>query len=116
MDGLFATAKLIELLVGAHTKLGQVIDELPPWHVRREDVPCRWEHKGKVMRLLNERFANHHTAQIDGMKLCLDGAWVLILPDPETPFFHVVAEAQNDGEATQLSAEYADLVRQLENK
>lgn len=115
VDGLFATAKLIELLVSAHTKLSQVIDELPPWHVRRADVPCRWEHKGKVMRLLNERFAHHHPPQIDGVKLRMGAGWVLILPDPETPFFHIVAEGHNDDEAMQISAEYADLVRQLQN-
>jgi mannose-1-phosphate guanylyltransferase/phosphomannomutase len=102
-------------LVGARTKLSQVIDELPPWHVRREDVLCGWEHKGKVMRLLNERFANHQPPQIDGVKLHMGAAWVLILPDPETPFFHIVAEGQNGNEAAQLSAEYADLVRQLQN-
>jgi mannose-1-phosphate guanylyltransferase/phosphomannomutase len=115
VDGMFATAKLIELLAAAQTKLSSVIDALPTWHLRREQVPCRWEHKGKVMRLLNERLADQHPLQIDGVKLELHEAWVLILPDPEGPFFHIVAEGRNDDEAAHLGWQYADMVRQLQN-
>jgi len=115
VDGMFATAKLIELLAAAQTKLSSVIDALPPWHLQREQVPCRWEHKGKVMRLLNEHLADQHPSQIDGIKVDLGEAWVLILPDPEGPFFHLVAEGRSDDEAGQLCAQYADMVRQLQN-
>lgn len=115
VDGLYATAKLIELLAAAHTKLSHVLDALPAWQMCRERVPCRWEHKGKVMRLLNERLADQQPSQIDGIKLTLGDAWVLILPDPEGPFFHVMAEGSHQDEAVHLCAEYSDLVRQLQN-
>jgi mannose-1-phosphate guanylyltransferase/phosphomannomutase len=114
-DGLFATAKLLELLALAGITLSSVVDALPPWHMRREQVACRWEHKGKVMRLLNEQFGAYHPSQIDGIKLELGDAWVLILPDPEGPFFHIVAEGTNDEQAEALSYQYADVVRQLQS-
>ena len=45
-DGLFATVRLLELLVAAKQTLSQVIDETPPVHVARLQVVCPWEEKG----------------------------------------------------------------------
>jgi mannose-1-phosphate guanylyltransferase/phosphomannomutase len=113
-DGLFATVKLMELLALQQVKLSQVVDELPPYYMANRKVPCRWEHKGKVMRLLNEQHADPQQDQIDGIKMELGESWVLIQPDPEGPFFHVIAEGANDDEAQRLADQYAGLVLSLQ--
>lgn len=113
-DGLFTTAKLMELLALQHVKLSNVVDELPPYHMATRKVPCRWEHKGKVMRLLNEQYADREQDQIDGIKLDLGECWVLVQPDPEGPFFHVIVEGGSDEEAQRLADEYAGLVISLQ--
>jgi mannose-1-phosphate guanylyltransferase/phosphomannomutase len=113
-DGLFATVKLMELLALQQVKLSQVVDELPPYYMANRKVPCRWEHKGKVMRLLNEQHADPQQDQIDGIKIELGESWVLVQPDPEGPFFHVIAEGANDDEAQQLADQYAGLVLSLQ--
>jgi mannose-1-phosphate guanylyltransferase/phosphomannomutase len=113
-DGLFAVVKLMELLELNNTALSDVIDELPPYHINRAKVPCRWESKGRVMRMLNERYQNRQMEQVDGVKVDLDTEWVLILPDLDSPFFHVIAEGSNDEQARALAEKYAELVAGLQ--
>jgi mannose-1-phosphate guanylyltransferase/phosphomannomutase len=114
VDGLFATVKLMELLALQQIRLSDIVAGLPRYHLAQTRVPCRWENKGKVMRILNERYADRGLEQIDGIKIELDGEWVLVRPDPDGPFFHVIAEGSNDEHARVLTDRYADLVTSLQ--
>lgn len=113
-DGLFATVKLMELLALQNVRLSEIVDSLPPYHVISRRVLCRWEDKGRVMRLLNERFADRQIDQIDGIQIDLGDEWVLVLPDIEGPFFNVIAEGTSDERAAQLADEHAELVARLQ--
>jgi mannose-1-phosphate guanylyltransferase / phosphomannomutase len=113
-DALFATVKLMEMLALQHVRLSDVVDQLPPSHMATTKVACRWEHKGRVMRMLNERYADRQLDQIDGIKLADGEGWVLVLPDPDGPFFHVIAEGSNDEHAQWLTHEYARVVTDLQ--
>jgi len=77
-------------------------------------VPCRWESKGKVMRMLNEQYAERSAPHIDGIKIELGSEWVLILPDPDAPFFQVIAEGNSDKQARVLVEKYTGLVTSLQ--
>ncbi|AHY46726.1 Nucleotidyl transferase [Rubrobacter radiotolerans] len=96
--------------------------------VVRRDLDCPWSAKGRVMRELAERFGgNPETVLTDGVKVALEDAWVLMLPDPENPTFHVYCEhtgGLEDGpntfpeppksalrKAEELADRYADLVQ-----
>lgn len=113
-DGLFAMVKLIELLALQQVPLSSIVDALPHHYMAATRVACRWENKGKVMRLLIEQYADRQLDQIDGIKLDLGEEWVLMLPDHEGPFFHVIAEGTNDEHARMLTEEYANLVLNLQ--
>jgi mannose-1-phosphate guanylyltransferase/phosphomannomutase len=115
IDGLMATAKLLEFLATQQTRLSEVIASLPPFSVAKRKVPCPWEAKGTVMRLLNERYRDHRRELIDGIKVILDDKeWTLILPDPDQPVFHVYAESNSAEQAEALADEYACLVEELQ--
>jgi mannose-1-phosphate guanylyltransferase/phosphomannomutase len=115
IDGLMATAKLLECLATQQTKLSEVIASLPPFYVAKRKVPCPWEAKGTVMRLLNEQYRDHDKELIDGIKVILnDEEWTLILPDPDQPIFHVYAEANSAEQADALADEYTRLVEELQ--
>lgn len=113
-DGLFATVKIMELLTLNNVNLSEVIHDLPSYHLNQTRVPCRWEHKGKVMRILNQQYHDRRLDQIDGVKINLGDEWVLILPDPDGPFFHVIAEGATDEQAAVLTQKYAGLVAGLQ--
>ncbi len=66
------------------------------------------------MRLLNEQYKSRRAELIDGIKIVLgEGEWVLILPDPDFPRFHVYVEAPGDSEARALADRYVRIVEGL---
>jgi mannose-1-phosphate guanylyltransferase/phosphomannomutase len=81
----------------------------------RERLECPWSAKGRVMRGLAEKFGRDPDAVLaEGVLLGVDGGWVLMLPDPDSPVFYVYAEAENGGEdPEEIVEEYVDLVKSL---
>lgn len=114
IDGLMATAKLLEFLVTQKTRLSDVIASLPPYFMAERKVSCPWEAKGTVMRLLNEQYKSRRAELIDGIKILLGEEWVLILPDPDQPRFRIYAESSSDAEANALADKYAHVVEGLQ--
>ena len=115
IDGLMATVKLLEFMATQKIKLADVVANLPTFHVDQRAVSCPWEAKGTVMRLLNQQYKDRQAELIDGIKILLsDREWVLILPDPDYPRFHVHAEAQTDSEARELVDRYVRIVEGLQ--
>jgi len=106
-----------DLLQANHTQktnLADVVAGLPAFHVGHQEVSCPWEAKGTVMRLLNRQYKDRRAELIDGIKILLgEGEWVLILPDPDFPKFHVYAESRSDGEAQDLVDRYVRVVEGL---
>ncbi len=85
-------------------------------NVVRERLECPWSAKGRVMRGLAERFGGDPDAILtDGVKLNVDGGWVLMLPDPDNPVFYVYAESDtaNGTRPRELMKDYVELVRSL---
>ncbi|MBI2939787.1 MAG: mannose-1-phosphate guanyltransferase, partial [Chloroflexi bacterium] len=114
-DGLYATAKIHELLLAFDTDLAAEIDSLPHFHTARTKVPCPWESKGRVMRILSQQYQSDSVRQIDGIKIDLGiEEWVLVLPDVDRPLFHVIAEAGSGEGARVLMEKYAALVSSLQ--
>jgi mannose-1-phosphate guanylyltransferase/phosphomannomutase len=97
-------------LSGVRRKFGDTFD-----HVHREQIECPWSAKGRVMRGLAEKFGGDPDAILaEGVLLNLEGGWVLMLPDPDSPMFYVYAESPDgEGNPAQLMEEYVDLVKSL---
>jgi mannose-1-phosphate guanylyltransferase/phosphomannomutase len=115
IDGLIATAKLLEFLATQQVKLADVVAGLPAFHTNHQEVSCPWEAKGTVMRRLNQQYKDRRADLIDGIKILLgEGEWVLVLPDPDFPRFHVYTEARSDNEAQDLADRYVRIVEGLQ--
>jgi phosphomannomutase len=66
------------------------------------------------MRLLNQQYKDRRAELIDGIKILLgEEEWVLILPDPDFPKFHVYAEARSESEGRDLADRYVRIVEGL---
>lgn len=83
VDGLMATARLLEYLAIRQLPLSKVVSYLPPMHLAKATVACPWEAKGRMMRLFSERSKERRIETIDGLKIHLDRQeWVHTLPQP----------------------------------
>ncbi|MDM8520142.1 sugar phosphate nucleotidyltransferase [Anaerolineales bacterium HSG6] len=113
-DGLMALAKLLEFLATQKVSLSDVVSNLPVYHISRREVPCAWEAKATVMRLINERFQNHKNQILNGLKINLGGnKWVLIMPDPTQPYFRITTEATSREEVESLADEYTQMIQKI---
>jgi mannose-1-phosphate guanylyltransferase/phosphomannomutase len=113
-DGMLAIAKLLELLATFDMRLSEVVDDLPTYYMSSTRVNCPWEHKGKVMRILSEQYRERRSKPIDGIKIDLGKEWVLVLPDADSPLFHVFAESVSNEQAQALAEKYARVVSGLQ--
>jgi mannose-1-phosphate guanylyltransferase/phosphomannomutase len=113
-DGLMAIGKMLEMLALREMSLSQVVAGLPKYHLEQLAVSCPREAKGVVMRRLHEQYASQRSDATDGLKVWFsDRQWVLVLPDPDRPLFHVYAEGESELVARELAQRYARIIEGL---
>jgi mannose-1-phosphate guanylyltransferase/phosphomannomutase len=114
LDGAAAFLKVLDLLAIRQRTLSELVADVPPIYVDREEVVTPWEAKGAVMRSLVEQNKGRDIELVDGVKIHHDKGWVLLLPDPEEPVTRIWAEADSMAEARSLTQEYARRVLQMQ--
>ncbi len=111
---MLAVGKLLELLAVSGQRLGEVRARVPRYYRARSQVQCPWEHKGSVMRRLHEETRGLRVEHLDGLKVHLNGGWVLVLPDVSAPLFHVQAESPDRETADRMVEQYAARIEELQ--
>ena len=106
-DACYTVIRLLELLARSTRPLSQVRAELPAGvHLSHREF-CPWDVKGRVMRILLEQLRDEQLDLADGIKVVLDDGYVLLLPDPDTPHYHVVVSLDsNEDRAHELLEQY----------
>ncbi|MDO8682545.1 MAG: sugar phosphate nucleotidyltransferase [Armatimonadota bacterium] len=113
LDGMFACSKLLELVAASGQSLVSLLSDLPPFWMAQDLVKCPWEQKGKIMRVLLESGSSSSADYTDGVKICHENGWALVLPDPSEPCFHVLAESSSSTSAQSLVDEYTKRIRDI---
>jgi mannose-1-phosphate guanylyltransferase / phosphomannomutase len=109
-DAMASLCKLLELLAPIQAPLSALTAELPRPTLIHRQVQCPWALKGTVMRILNERFADHEVDLMDGIKVFDERGWMQVLPDPDEPLIHIYAEGATPEDSERLEAELRRLV------
>jgi mannose-1-phosphate guanylyltransferase/phosphomannomutase len=108
-DGMFGIVKLMELLAGEDRTLSDVLREIPPTAFVQKKIPCPWENKGALMRVLANHAKEMPSQFIDGVKIFHGEDWVLIYPSQDEAYFHLCVEAEDRRAAEELAHAYTDL-------
>jgi mannose-1-phosphate guanylyltransferase/phosphomannomutase len=112
-DALFAVGKLLELLARAGLPLAEVASLAPAVPVARATVACPMERKGEVMRRFGERVQGEEVSYLEGIKVHLDGGWILLRPDRVAPTLHLHAESETAEGAQKLLGKHREEVQRL---
>jgi len=80
-------------------------NEIKKYTLLSQTVPCPWDKKGKVMRRLMEYSQERERQLIDGVRVIMDNAWILIAPDRRSASFYIYAEAKTKSQAEKLLRE-----------
>jgi len=111
-DGMFSACKIIEMISQTGCQLSELDRTLPKRHQFSVLVDCPWEAKGTVMRRAMEFSEDKERMLVDGVKIFIDSASVLLVPDKEQAVFAVTAEADTAEKALEIKDTYAELVAQ----
>lgn len=112
-DALFALGKLLELLARAGQPVAEVAKLAPAVPMARVIVPCPLERKGEVMRRFGEKVQGEEVSYLEGIKVILDGGWVLLRPDRVAPTLHLHAESETPEAAQKLLRKHREEVQRL---
>lgn len=107
-DGMYNIAKILEMLSLSNKTLQDLLEKLPPIHIRKTSVPCPWDKKGQVMRNLIKNTEGQKRLLIDGVRLILDEGTVLFIPDKEKAYFHIQTDAPTAELSEKLLHKYVE--------
>ena len=107
-DAMYTLLTTVEMLVTTQSQLSELRRELPPGAHLEESVACPWEVKGEVMRRLVDTYRSERLDLTDGLKVDIDGGWVLVVPDPDRPSYRVIVSVASE---TAAQRELASFVR-----
>ena len=91
-DGIYAAARLIEIV--RETGLAELRNKLPQYPTKRGTVVCENDKKGNVMDMVRSKMgALGKVTDIDGVRVEMDGGWLLVRPSGTEPKIRITAEA-----------------------
>ena len=101
-DSMYATLKIMEMLVNQGVKLSELIDQIPDLYYRSFHIPCSQALKGKMMRMFLEDAKDKKSSNLDGVKIWVrENEWILMIPDQYSDHLNLYIQAMTheSGEA-----------------
>lgn len=112
-DGMFSTAKILELIAKTNLKIEDLDKQLPSLYSSKENIECSKEDKGKIMRKFMEDTMSYEQQLIDGVKVILsDTDSILCIPDKTRNLVHLNIETDTPEKNKELMEKYKP---QIEN-
>lgn len=117
-DALVTMGKILEFISKYNSvTLKNILKEIPELFIDKCSIPCHWENKGKVLRLLNQKHSKDNPILIDGIKIFEnEKEWVTIRPDPSNPSIIIYAEGKNKERVKKIIEKYLNEVKNIINK
>ncbi|TMB47643.1 MAG: nucleotidyl transferase [Chloroflexi bacterium] len=112
-DAVITTVRVLELLAKTGGSLGALRSQIPVVAHRSAVEFCPWDIKGRVMRTMMEKHLKDRVDLTDGVKVFVEGGWVLVVPDADRPEYHIIASTLDARRSERLVDEYAQLVRSV---
>jgi mannose-1-phosphate guanylyltransferase/phosphomannomutase len=112
-DAIFTIVRVLELLAQAGGSIAILKQRIPAVAHKRAVEFCPWDVKGRVMRTMMEKHLKDRVDLTDGVKVFVDGGWVLVVPDPDKPEYHIIASTLDPVRSAALVEEYSGLVRSV---
>jgi phosphoglucosamine mutase len=111
-DGIFAAARLAELVQNEH--LSVQIAKLPKYPREKGTLGCPNTKKSHAMRMLLSQFSDMNPKALatdDGIRAEFEHSWVLVRPSGTEPKIRITTEAENKEEAKRMYAKIVEEVK-----
>lgn len=110
-DSMFASLKILEMMLHHNIRLSELIASLPSFYYKRTKVECTQSLKGKMMRMFLEDSKNKKSSTLDGVKIWLDeNDWILMIPDQYSDHLNLYIQAENDEKGEAIRSAYCNKI------
>jgi mannose-1-phosphate guanylyltransferase/phosphomannomutase len=109
-DGMFSVAKIIELISRSNQTIDALNKNTPRLFMLKENIVCSKEEKGTILRRFMEDNAQYRQQLIDGVKLFIDDANVLCIPDKDRNIVHLNVETSSAAKSKKLMKVFKKMV------
>ncbi|MGD9968966.1 MAG: sugar phosphate nucleotidyltransferase [Sulfuricurvum sp.] len=112
-DSMYATLKILEMMVNHSVTLSELIASLPKYYYHSFQVPCKQSLKGKMMRKFLEDAKGKESSTLDGVKIWLDtNDWVLMIPDQYSDHLNLTIQAERSEEGERYVEHYMQKIEE----
>jgi mannose-1-phosphate guanylyltransferase/phosphomannomutase len=110
-DSMYATLKILEMMVHHEVTLSELIESIPSFFYHTFQVPCSQALKGKMMRMFLEDAKEKPASTLDGVKIWLDkNDWILMIPDQYDDHLNLYVQAETEANGEQICQTYTDKI------
>lgn len=97
-DAIFAGLKMAEIITTEDRKLSELVDEVPKYYSKVEEIACSDEIKFKVIESVKQRVSRdgYNILALDGVKVYSDEGSFLIRASNTTPMVKLIVEAKTE--------------------
>lgn len=112
-DSMYATLKIVEMMLNQNVKLSKLIESLSSFYYKVTQVKCKQALKGKMMRMFLEDAKDKKSSTLDGVKIWLDTHdWILMIPDQYTDKLNLYIQAENDEKGQTILETYLEKIKE----
>ncbi|NOZ90590.1 MAG: NTP transferase domain-containing protein [Epsilonproteobacteria bacterium] len=112
-DSMYATLKILEMMLVQNVKLSQIIESLPEFYYKTTQIPCSQSLKGKMMRMFLQDAKGKKSSTIDGVKIWLDEHdWILMIPDLYSDNLNLYIQAIDDKRGETILKNYTKKIKE----
>lgn len=106
-DSMYATLKILQMMLKQKVKLSELIEALPHFYYHTSQAKCSQALKGKMMRMFLEDAKGKESSTLDGVKIWLSkNAWILMIPDQYNEHLNLYIQAESEVVGQKILAEY----------
>ena len=107
-DSMYASLKILEMMLHHKVKLSEMIASLPSFYYKTTKVECRQALKGKMMRMFLVDAKGKESSTLDGVKIWLDkNDWILMIPDQYSDHLNLYIQSENEEKGKAILADYS---------
>lgn len=115
-DSMYATLKILEMIVYSRVKLSDLIASLPHFYYHTFQIPCTQANKGRMMRMFLEDSKGKKSSTLDGVKIWLGQQdWILMIPDQYSDNLNLYIQAKTTEEGENICRSYKEKIEQWLN-
>jgi len=110
-DSMYATIKIVEMLVKHEVKLSNLVKEVESFYYHQTKIECSQALKGKMMRKFLEDAKGKRSSSADGVKTWLnDTDWILMIPDQYSDHLNLFIQAKDEANGKTILQEYEEKI------